>query len=251
MTELVQFERSGHLAVVTLNRPEKHNALNNEMTLALYEHFATVASDAEIWACLLKANGRSFCSGHDLVKEYTSQFVPPTAGLYQVIQELSKPVICAINGVCLGGGAGIALSCDIRVMGESARFGWPQARSGFSSTSGPLLLSKLIPFNIAFEYLYLGTPILADRALQLGLVNRVVGDAELDEAVNTLARDVLQSAPLAVQAIKRMAVEARSLGFAEALSRSGEIFKQIETTEDVGEARRARAEKRQPKWIGR
>src|SRR5690606_22257327 len=107
-----------------------------------------------------------------------------------------KPFFCAVNGACIGGGAGIALSCDIRVMSEEARFGWPQARIGLSSTSGPLVLARLVPANVAYEYLFTGEYIDAPTALRLNLVNRVVPPGELRGRTEELARKVLANAPL-------------------------------------------------------
>ena len=141
--------------------------------------------------------------------------------------ELYKPCFAAINGFCLAGGAGIALSCDVRVMAEDTQLGWPQVVRGISSVSGPILLAKLLPFNLAHYHLFTGEPIDAETALRLGLVNKVAPKENVLEETEKIARQVLANAPLAVRAIKEITVRARDMTMEDALRFGDVILKRL------------------------
>lgn len=251
----VLYEVRDKLARITLNRPEKRNAINGAMSARLFALFAEMARDPQVWGCLITGTGGAFSSGHDLAEP------PPEGGealrhrpvsdLYQVIMEMDKPCFAAINGVCLAGGAGIALSCDVRVMSEEAQLGWPQVMRGISSVSGPILLARLLPFNLAHYHLFTGEFIDAATALRLGLVNKVAPAESVLEETERIARRVLANAPLAVRAIKELTVRARDMTMEDALRFGDVMLQRLLETEDAGEGLRAFREKRPPRFRGR
>ncbi|HBK79852.1 MAG TPA: enoyl-CoA hydratase [Nitrospinae bacterium] len=248
---LIEFEVRDKLAFITLNRPEKMNAINEEMVELMFEILAEVSRDKGVRACILTGNGKAFSSGHDLTyfAGERTQEARPVSDLYQVILELPRPCFAAINGICLAGGAGIALSTDIRLMAEGARLGWPQVKRGVSSVSGPFLLANLVPRNIAYEILFTGEFLSAERALELGLVNRVVPEgSDILEETEALARQVMKNAPLAIQAIKDFTVRARHLSSSDALRMGDLLFKKFVDSEDGQEGLAAFLEKREPNW---
>ncbi len=248
---LIGYEVKDQLAIITLNRPEKYNAINEEMVDQLFEAFAEIERDQDVRACIITGEGKAFSSGHDL--SYFAgeghQEARPVSDLYQVILELKRPCFAAINGICLAGGAGIALSTDIRLMSEGAQLGWPQVKRGVSSVSGPFLLANLVPRNIAYEILFTGEFISAHRALELNLVNHVVPEGkDVLEETEILARKIMKNAPLAIQAIKDFTVRARHLSNSDALRMGDLFFKKLVDSEDGQEGLAAFLEKREPQW---
>ena len=249
---LVEYEVRDKLACITLNRPEKMNAINHEMSERIFALFDEMERDPNVWGCLITGEGRAFSSGHDLTEPPPEdREIKPVSDLYQVIMELFKPCFAAINGFCLAGGAGIALSCDVRVMAEDTQLGWPQVMRGISSVSGPILLAKQLPFNLAHYHLFTGEPIDAETALRLGLVNKVVPREKVLEETEKVARQVLANAPLAVRAIKEITVRARDMTMEDALRFGDVILKRLLETEDAEEGVRAFKEKRPPRFTGR
>jgi len=248
---LINYEVKDKLAFITLNRPDKMNAINEEMVELMFEILDEVSKDENVWACIITGTGKAFSSGHDLTyfSGERTQEARPVSDLYQTILELPRPCFAAINGICLAGGAGLALSSDIRIMDQEAQLGWPQVKRGVSSVSGPFLLANLIPRNIAYEILFTGEFMSADRALKLGLVNRVVDKGKnILEETEALARQVMKNAPLAIRAIKDFTVRARNLSSSDSLRMGDLIFKKLVDSEDGQEGLAAFLEKREPNW---
>ena len=164
--------------------PESNQLDRRLATLA--EQYAGItdlrhANNPEVRCAIVTGNGRAFSTGHDLVAMANARANegPSTGDLYVVQANIWKPIIAAINGICLAQGCGIALGSDIRVASSEAQFGWPQAKRGLASVSGPALLSHVVPRNIAFEFLFTGDFVDAQRALDLMLVNYVVPPEEV------------------------------------------------------------------------
>jgi E-phenylitaconyl-CoA hydratase len=251
---LVEYEVKGRIAYIAMNRPEKLNAMNREMLDGLWDAFARLRDDQEVWLGIVTGRGRSFSVGHDLVEMSSggSAVRGPrsTDELYFMEQHIWKPVIAAVNGHCLAQGAGIALGADIRVAADTAKFGWPQTKRGISSISGPVILSQRIPLCRAMELLFTGEFMEADEALKLGLVNHVVPEQQLMSKAEEIAETILQNAPLAVGAMKEAAVRGLHLSVHDRLNMAGMIFEQVRDTSDAQEGLDAFHEKRAPVWTG-
>jgi crotonobetainyl-CoA hydratase len=260
---VVLTERRGHVLLVTLNRPEVRNAVNLAVTLALGGALEEAERDRGIWAVVLTGAGdKAFCAGVDLKAVARGESVMPAdperaawgfAGY--VSHHISKPTIAAVNGFALGGGTEISLASDLVVAAESASFGLPEVRRGiFAGAGGLFRLPAQIPKKIAMEMILTGEPITAQRALELGLVNRLVPRDQVVDAAMDLAGKIIANAPLAVQASKRVANcirDGRAQNEAEywELSRSEALA--LKRTADAAEGPRAFAEKRTPRWEAR
>jgi crotonobetainyl-CoA hydratase len=260
---VVLAERHGRVLLVTLNRPEVRNAVNLAVTLALGDALEEAEQDRGIWAVVLTGAGdKAFCAGADLKAVARGESIMPAdparaawgfAGY--VSHPVSKPTIAAVNGFALGGGTEISLASDLVVAAETATFGLPEVRRGiFAGAGGLFRLPVQIPKKIAMEMIFTGEPITAQRALELGLVNRVVPQDQVLDVAMDLAGRITANAPLAVQASKRVANGIREgrvqteAGYWE-LSRSE--AQALRRTADAAEGPRAFAEKRAPKWEAR
>src|SRR5215212_7278211 len=175
--ELVNYEIRDHVGWITMNRPEKLNAINGQMREELFEAFEDAEHNNDVWVAVITGTGRAFSVGHDLVS-MAARKVPggdgkerTTDDLYLFISRIYKPVVAAINGICMAQGGGLALLSDIRIAADTAQFAWPQVKRGISSMSGPTLLAKRLPFNIAMQLLMTGEPLSAPDALRHNLVN--------------------------------------------------------------------------------
>ena len=205
------YEIKDGIAYITMNRPEKLNAIDPPMRQLLWEAFQDVKTNPEVRCAIVTGRGRAFSTGHDLVAMANDQANEgvTTGDLYVEQSKIYKPIISAINGICLAQGCGIALGSDIRIASTEARFGWPQAKRGISSVSGPALLSQVVPRNIAFEFLFTGDFVDAQRALDLMLVNYVVPPEEVVPRAEEMARMITANAPLSLAAIKEASIKGR------------------------------------------
>ena len=254
MTESeVIYEIKERIAYITLNRPEKLNAINPEMRQLLWDAFQDVQNNPEVRCAIVTGQGRAFSTGHDLVAMANARANegPSTGDLYVVQSNIWKPIIAAINGICLAQGCGIALGSDIRIASTEARFGWPQAKRGISSVSGPALLSQVVPRNIAFEFLFTGEFVDAQRALDLMLVNYVVAPDDVMPQAEEMARKITANAPLALAAIKEASIKGSEMGLKERVAFAQAKRDEVLNTEDAKEGVTAFAEKRAPVWTGR
>ena len=254
MTEKeVIYEIEDGIAYITMNRPEKLNAINPEMRQMLWDAFQDVSDNPEVRCAIVTGKGRAFSTGHDLVAmaEARANEGPSTGDLYVVQSNIWKPIISAINGICLAQGCGIALGSDIRIASSEAQFGWPQAKRGISSVSGPALLSQVVPRNIAFEFLFTGDFVDAERALDLRLVNYVVPPEEVMPRAQEMARKITANAPLALAAIKEASLKGAEMSLVERVDFAQKKRDEVLATEDAQEGVAAFAEKRAPVWKGR
>ncbi|MCH7606711.1 MAG: enoyl-CoA hydratase/isomerase family protein [Chloroflexi bacterium] len=247
------YEIKNGIAYITLNRPEKLNAINPEMRQLLWDSFQDVKHNPEVRCAIVTGKGRAFSTGHDLVAMANARANegPSTGDLYVVQANIWKPIIAAINGICLAQGCGIALGSDIRVASSEAQFGWPQVKRGISSVSGPALLSQVVPRNIAFEILFTGEFIDAQRALELMLVNHVVPPEEVMPKAQEIARKITANAPLSIAAIKEAAVSGAAMDLERRVAFAQTKRDVVLNTEDAKEGVKAFAEKRAPVWKGR
>lgn len=251
---VLKLEVHDRVALVTLDRPDQMNAQNLEMRKALVEAWDRIDNDPDIWLAVVTGAGKAFSAGHDLKEKLTPEQDaddPGTAGVYGGLMGIEKPTIAAINGFCLAQGAGIAFLCDIRICAEHVEFGWPQVKRGIGSVSGPAILSRMVPQNIAFEYLFTGEFFTAKEALEFNMVNRVVpAERVLDDAMEVAAK-IQKNAPLALRAIKRATLLTKNMAQPEAFEVGEAIVKNVNQTADAEEGKTAFAEKREPVWQGR
>ena len=257
MREL-HYDKQDHIAIITM---EGDNDLNIGMTGGeLNQRLAEYAEDDELRCCIVTGAGsRAFSAGGDLrntdgggmgggaLSVWNSQPLNIVSGL-----EIWKPIIAAINGYAVGAGCMLALACDIRIASENASFSIPEIKLGFPSGMGaPQRLPRLIPFGAALEMLLTGDRIDAQQALQWGLVNRVVPQAELMDTALDLASRIAANPPLVVRSLKEMAYRSREMSLKEGLRMSALIGVLGRNTEDAKEGLLAFKEKRPPKFQGR
>ena len=253
---VVEFEKQGPLAIITLNRPEARNAVNGDVAAGMEAALDEYEADDNLWAAILTANGKAFCAGADL-KEIAAgnghKLGTKKGGFAGLVRrERNKPLIAAITGSALAGGTEIALACDMIVCSDETVFGLPEVKRSLVAGAGGLFrLPRAIGMGPALEVIMTGDPLPAERAYQLGMVNNVVpADQVMDEARQLAAR-IIANAPLAVQASRRVAVRA-FMDDDDALWRaSGKEFQAIAQTEDYKEGPKAFIEKRAPEWQGR
>jgi enoyl-CoA hydratase/carnithine racemase len=253
----VERERRGNVEILTINRPEARNAINGEVAQGLADAFDQLAVDHDCWVVVLTGAGdKSFSAGMDL-KAFAAgegaSIMGASGGFAGIAQrEFPKPIIAAVNGTCLAGGCEIMLACDLVVAAEHATFGIPEVKRGLVAGAGGLFrLPKRLPRAIAMELGLTGNPIDAARAMQIGLINRVVpADSLIDEALS-LAGEIAENAPLAVHWTKRMMKEAADLTDDEAWKLNAEAVATVFSSADAMEGPVAFAEKRKPNWQGK
>ena len=253
---------SDRVATLTLNRPDRLNALSTPMLDGLLEALPRLAADPEIAVVILTGAGRGFCAGGDVkgMAEGASQLgledaVQRLRGRMEVsrlLHEIPKPTIAMVNGPAAGAGLAMALACDLRVASESARFITAFAKVGFSGDfGGSYFLSKLVGSGKARELYYTGEPLGASQALALGIVNQVVADSELAEATMTLAARLAHGPGIALGLMKKNFNAAETGTLAELLDLEAQHQVRTARTEDHAEAARAFVEKRPPRFKGR
>lgn len=258
MSTLVTYERDGHIATITYNRPDALNAINAAMRRDLNQAFTTFRDDEEAWVGIVTGAGRAFCAGADLrdgtgsVGEFTGTFwEKPTVNSFESGWEIFKPVIAAVNGHCLGYGLTLVTWCDFVVASERAEFGFPEVRIGVPAIVGAIRLPQRINWQYAMELLLTGERISAARAKEIGLAGWVVPHDALMGEARMLAERLVAAAPLAARASKEMAVRSSGLSSVEAI-RFGETMRlAVLASDDAAEGMRAAAEGRAPRWQGR
>ncbi len=252
MSEAVRFEVSNHTAQITLDRPDKMNAINRALRQELWDAYQEVQKNTDIWAVVLTGEGKAFCAGKDLLEEPSSEDdnIPTNDEIYLLQRRTYKPIIVAINGACLAQGAGFALLSDIRIMSERGRFGWPQVRRGISSVSGPTLFSREVPMAQATKYILRGIPMTPQEALDLKVVNEVVPHEKLMETAYRYVDEIFEAAPTAVQGMKEAAVRSQELGLEARIKMAREVADRVRLTDDAKEGVLAFKEKRAPQWAG-
>jgi enoyl-CoA hydratase/carnithine racemase len=219
-------ENRGAVRVLTMNRPEKRNALNSDLTKALLENLNQVDQAEGVGCVVLTGAGQGFCAGADLTEfkglqdpRAADERAELTMQLHLAFAKISKPIVTAINGAAIGGGAGLAIAGDIAVMAASAKLGYPEAKHGIVAAIVMANLVRQVGRKAAFELVALGEPIGAGRALELGVVNRVVTDAELMPQAIAYAEKLAAVSPIAMRETKRLFHEVADLPLAAALER--------------------------------
>ena len=258
MAPTVLYERDGHVATITYNRPAVLNAINGELRQDMNAAWERFRDDEEAWVGIVTGAGRAFCVGADMkdgagaAGTWPGSFWEiPTINSFESGLEVWKPTIAAVNGYCLGYGLTLASACDFLVASDSASFGFPEVRLGVPTIVGALRTPAKVGWANAMELLLTGDRIDAARAKEIGLAWKVVGDDELMAEARRLAGRLLQAAPLAARATKEMAARGRQLPWVEAV-RFGETMRRVAAaTEDAAEGLAAAREGREPRWQAR
>lgn len=245
--------RDDGIAIITLNQPDTRNCLTLDIRRGLYHAWARFEQDDSLRIAILTGAGKVFCAGGDLKEMVeTGLKVPPRDMFplpYDSVQ-LSKPTIAAVNGHAFAGGWMIAQACDLCVASETAKFGVTEVKVGRSSPwAAPLI--HMIPQRIMMEVLLTGKPITAQRAYEIGLVNRLCAPQATLDCALALAADVLDGAPLSVAAARQTVMLATEYGRSEALDAAWKASETCYNSEDAQEGPRAFAEKRPPRWRGK
>jgi len=249
-------ERRGHILIVTMNRPEARNALSGPMMALMRQAWDQVDSDPGIRVCVLTGAGGAFCAGADLKamsREHPGERARAGDWDPSVIEpllkgrRLTKPLIAAVEGPAVAGGTEILQATDIRVAGQSARFGVPEARWGLFPLGGSAVrLPRQIPYTIAADLLLTGRHITAAEALEIGLIGRVVPDGQALATALEIAEQIAANGPVAVRAILRAIRETEGMPEHDAFAVEARIGMAVFASEDAKEGPRAFAGKRQP-----
>ncbi|MGC0773237.1 MAG: enoyl-CoA hydratase-related protein [Candidatus Acidiferrum sp.] len=258
---LLEHKHDG-IVVLVLNRPDKLNALNSELSTALNEALARIAEDDSIRVVVLTGAGRAFCAGGDLgaigrgrERNETAELEPILRSGMQAVLKMRlmpQPVIAAVNGAAAGAGMNIALAADVRIAADTATFGENFSRVGlFPDYGGTYFLPQLVGPSVAAEMFYMGEMIDAQTALRLGIVNRVVPAAQMEAEVKTWAQKIAQGPPIAIRAVKKVLFGNQREELVKALDHEVELQMKCFHSEDCSEGIRAFFEKRPPKFQGK
>jgi enoyl-CoA hydratase len=250
MADEVLKETQGRVLLITLNRPEARNSVNNALGEALVAAIEELDSNDELTAGVLTGAGGGFSAGMDL-KAFAKEGPPKSFG--QFIQKGSqKPLIAAVEGFALAGGLEIALTCDLIVAAKGVKLGIPEVNKGLFAAGGGLFrLPNRVPYGVAMEMALTSDPITAEQGHELGLVTRLAEPGKSAEVALELAERIAKNAPLAVAASKQIILQTRGMTEAESWAMQGPLSAKVFTSEDAKEGPRAFAEKREPKWSGR
>ena len=256
--EFATYEKKGRIATVTINRPERMNALHPPANLELHDIWNDFQNDPEVWIGVLTGNGdRAFSAGNDL--KYTAEHGMSMVrvgesgfGGLAKRTDCWKPIIAAVNGFALGGGFEMALACDIIIAADHARLGLPEPRVGLMAGAGGVhRLPRMMPQKIAMGYILTGRHMTAQEAHRWGIVNEVVPLADLMPTVERWAQDILEGAPLSIRASKQAAMMGLGQPLDIALNLEYAQSIAMRRSEDIVEGPKAFAEKRKPSWKGR
>jgi enoyl-CoA hydratase/carnithine racemase len=255
----VLVDRRGAVQWITINRPERRNALNEEVIRAIGQGITQAIEDETCRAIVLTGVGdQAFCAGADLQKNtnggaFDVNFSRPrhyVVDLFKQIQECSLPLIARVNGLVLAGGIGLLCACDMAIATADARFGTPEVRIGVTPMMILPYMLRVIPHRTLMEMCITGEPLDAPAALQIGLVNYVVPSAELDAKVDWLIGRIAEKSPTAVRLGKQAFNAMRDMSLRESLEYAQVMVPVMASTADASEGRAAFQQKRQPNWTG-
>jgi enoyl-CoA hydratase/carnithine racemase len=249
-------ERDGAVALVTMNRPERRNALSIEHLQELLDCFRALGKERQVGVVILRGNGPVFCAGHDLSEMidrepsvYEKLFALCT-DVMETLQSIPQPVIAQVHALATAAGCQLVASCDLAVASREARFATPGVKIGLFCTTPAVALSRAVGRKKAMEMLLTGEPITADEALAAGLVNRVVAPAELESATRALADRILAASPFVMGLGKRAFYQQIDLPRPQAYDVAEKVMCANAVTDDAQEGMRAFLQKRPPRWTG-
>lgn len=248
----------GAIAILTLNRPEAMNALNDQLIADLTQAVDTVDEDSKIRVLVITGGDKVFAAGGDIKAMLACgpwearDYVNPIHKVFNAIAELPKPTIAAISGFALGGGVELSLTCDFRIAAQNAKFGFPEINLGiFPAAGGSQRLPRQVGMSKAKELMFTGDTIGADTALAIGLVDKVVGKEELMEATLKMAEKLAAKPPLAIRNLKQSMHNVNYMDLNMGLKTELEIMVSLFATEDQKEGMLAFTEKRKPDFKGK
>lgn len=255
--DYAEYEKNGHVATITINRPERMNAVHPPAAEELSLIWDDALEDDNTWVIVLTGSGeKAFSAGNDL--KYTAEHGFPKKRIKGGFGGLTdrtdiwKPTIAAVNGFALGGGFEMALACDIIVAADHAKLGLPEPKVGLAAAAGGVhRLPRQMPLKIALGYMLTGKHMSAEEGHRWGIVNEVVSLSELKTTVKRWTDEIQECAPLSVRATKQCAMMGSGLTLGEAFSKPYPALKKMMNSADVVEGPRAFAEKRKPNWQGR
>ena len=259
--EFIEYRKADCIAYVTMNRPEVRNALHAPACLEMDRAWKDFESDPEVRVGIVTGgDGPSFCAGLDLGWRLQSQGnnsvnMPETGfgGLTNPRHnKITKPIIAAVNGHCIGGGLEIAMSSDVIIASDTAQFGLPEAKRGIiAGAGGPYRLTRQIPFRIALGYMMTGRYFGAEEAYRWGLVNAVVPKDEVMSAAEQWAAEIIEGAPLSIVAMRQMAIEGMEMTLEEAYHKTVSGMEAVRGSQDSQDGLSAFKERRKPNWVGK
>jgi methylglutaconyl-CoA hydratase len=237
---LIEYAAAGGIARITLNRPDKRNAITSEMMSALLDALQRASHDSAIRILLIRGSGKDFCAGLDLsevLKSAEDAQASLTSArrlgdLYIAMRRHPKPIIAAVHGRALGGGAGIATASDLILANESAQFGYPEVKLGFIPAIVATMLRRAVNERQAMELALTGEPLNASRAYAIGLVNRVYPDAEFDAEVERYVATLAANSATAMSLSKRLLYETDGMSFETSIEAGVQANVQARTTDD-------------------
>ena len=258
MEETVQYEKRGNVVIMTLNRPDSLNSINRQLRQELTEAITQFDREEDSFVGIITGAGRAFCAGRDLKERASDNAAGVQARASASMSperpymwpQTWKPLIAAVNGYALAGGWSIAQMCDLRLAADDAKLGISETKWSLLPPFGTVL-PKMIPMSAVLELVMTAQPITAQRAYDIGFLNKVVpGDQLLEEAL-TMAQQIAENAPLAVQYFKELAYRGLNMSTQDTSSLTYHMYDQLLQTEDSKEGPLAFAEKRKPQWKGR
>jgi enoyl-CoA hydratase/carnithine racemase len=242
---VVTTEQRGLVSIIRIDRPEKLNAISAAVAVELQQAFQSFDASDQRVAILSAAGERAFTSGADVTDLPELWRAIPTVGF-----DTDKPIIAATSGWCVGGGIVIVMMCDLMVSTESTMFYYPEAKLGVTGGMISSLVSRM-PHKLAMEIMLLGAKVNARRAYDVGFVNRVVPDGQHEAEALAMANEMLDSAPLVIGALKRLASQVLPVGPVERMVGISRTLDRVRTSEDMQEGIRAHRERRKPDFRGR
>ena len=258
MAETILYEKQDNVVIITLNRPDALNSINRQLRRELGEAIDQFDGEDDSFVAIITGAGRAFCAGRDLKERASDNAEGIQARASASMTPESpymwprtwKPMIAAVNGFALAGGWSIAQMCDLRLASEDAKLGITETKWSLMPPFGTIL-PKMVPLSAVLELVFTAEPITAQRAYDIGFLNKVVPAGQLMDEAMALARKIAENAPLAVQYFKELAYRGLNMSTQDISSLTFHMYDQLLTTEDSKEGPLAFAEKRKPRWQGR
>lgn len=252
--ETMLYEKKGHIAYVTLNRPNAGNAFNSVLCREITEIWQDIMTNEDVWVTVITASGdRFFCTGVDVKEAVTAKIGDVWLPISRMMAETCKPTVLAVNGICAGGGLHFICDSDIAICSENASFFDPHVNVGFVTGWEPVGLSRRIPLPYVLKMALMGSKFRIDarKALEIGMVTEVLPLDKLRDRATEIAEIILENSPLAVRFSKKAIMQGLNMGLSGALENAAPLLKEVWYTEDHAEGKRAFAEKRKPVWKAR